>query len=105
MAETYYRWHPGRDASRLRALTCEEEGFYRRLVDHTFYRGWLPNDLRYLARVANVDPRVARRLWPRVSHLFTPDGDGWNVDLEGRRVATGGEPRSWTRTEDARESA
>jgi uncharacterized protein YdaU (DUF1376 family) len=74
-----YPWYP-RDFAMdepVQMMTLEEEGAYRRLLDHQWLHGSIPADVAQLARICkNVPPAKMRKLWGAIAPLFVADADG-----------------------------
>jgi uncharacterized protein YdaU (DUF1376 family) len=71
-----YQWYP-RDYmadALVVAMTLEQEGAYRRLMDVCWLEHGLPNDIDQLWRLAKAPSRdrFARRIWPIVGRKFQP---------------------------------
>lgn len=76
-----YQWYPkdyDTDEA-VKLMTYEQEGIYRRLLDHQALHGSIPEDP---AQIAMLVPKVPLRrflsLWPGMSMKFAP--------VDGRRV-------------------
>lgn len=70
-----YQWYPA-DADSdevFKLMTYEQEGIYRRLLDHQWIEGSIPSDVESLARLL---PKVPRdrflEIWPLISSKFRP---------------------------------
>lgn len=57
-------------------LEPEEMGVYVRLIFHQHQMGSLPNDMRELARLSNVDTQDFPAIWKKVSRKFVEREDG-----------------------------
>jgi uncharacterized protein YdaU (DUF1376 family) len=57
-------------------MSLEEEGAYRRLMDHCWIEGSIPDDLARLARLCRTSPDHMEAIWPAIRPCFTPVGDG-----------------------------
>lgn len=56
-------------------LTLEEEGFYTRIIMRYYSRGEaLPDDALEIAKICNVNKKVARRLLPKLLSKFDQSG-------------------------------
>lgn len=77
-----YQWYPkdyDTDEA-VKLMTYEQEGIYRRLLDHQALHGSIPADVRQIALlVPKVSPARFMKLWPAFSEKF-PIVDG------GRRL-------------------
>ncbi|MGD9930635.1 MAG: DUF1376 domain-containing protein [Mangrovibacterium sp.] len=51
------------------------KGVYIDLLAHQHVNGYLPSDMRKLARVARLSPDEFERVWEDIKHKFTIDGD------------------------------
>ena len=74
----------------VKLMTYEQEGVYRRLLDHQWFHGGLPGDVR---QVASLVPKVTfqrflKVIWPSMVGKFSraPDGRLVNPKLERVRV-------------------
>lgn len=83
-----YQWYPkdyDTDEA-VKLMTYEQEGIYRRLLDHQALHGSLPSDLRQIAMLV---PKVALKrflsLWPGMSMKFTAE-NGRMVNRKLERV-------------------
>jgi uncharacterized protein YdaU (DUF1376 family) len=67
-----------------RAMTLEQRGLYRELLDHQWNDGSLPNDEEALQRLGNATAQEWKRAWPKVRQRFVERDDGrlWNPKLE-----------------------
>lgn len=72
-----YLWYP-RDFDmdeEVKLMTYEEEGIYRRLLDHQWFHGGIPADL---ALTAKLVPKVSavrfRKCWLAMAAKFEADG-------------------------------
>lgn len=76
-----YQWFPkdyDTDEA-VKLMTYEQEGIYRRLLDHQALHGSIPADPREIAMlVPKVSPARFMALWPRIVGKF--------VEVDGRRV-------------------
>lgn len=85
-----YQWYP-RDFDmdeEVKLMTYEEEGVYRRLLDHQWFHDGLPADVKQIARLV---PKVAsqrfQKLWTSMSMKFElRDGRLVNPKLEKVRA-------------------
>lgn len=70
----YYAWYP-RDFAlneRVAAMTLEEEGAYRRLLDHQWLHGSIPADLGAIAAICkNISASRMKKLWVRLEPCFS----------------------------------
>lgn len=70
-----YPWYPGdfqRDEP-VQLMSLEEEGAYRRLLDHQWLHGSIPADVGQLARICkNVSVAKMRKLWGAIEPCFIP---------------------------------
>lgn len=81
-----YQWYP-RDFDmdeEVRLMSYEEEGVFRRLLDHQWFHDGLPADLDKLARlVPKIAPARFRKIWPAMAMKFEQvDGRLVNPKLE-----------------------
>jgi uncharacterized protein YdaU (DUF1376 family) len=71
------RW---RKSTAYTAMTVEQQGAYRNLLDEACLRGGaLPNDQTLLAKACG-DPRIWKRVGPVVMARFRLGPDGWRND-------------------------
>ena len=69
--ENWFKWYPGRFKADTMHLSVEEEGIYRRLIDHYMETAQpLPNNLQALARIAGVTVDHIESCWPVLSAFF-----------------------------------
>ncbi len=88
-----YLWYP-RDFDmdeEVRLMTYEEEGIYRRLLDHQWFHGGIPADVKQIARLV---PKVSlgrfQKCWPSMAAKFSAqDGRLVNLKLEHVRGERG----------------
>jgi hypothetical protein len=77
MKRPAYQWYPADAESDevYRLMTYEQEGVYRRLLDHQWMEGSIPSDPQV---IASLLPKMARdrflEIWPLVSGKFRPRG-------------------------------
>jgi uncharacterized protein YdaU (DUF1376 family) len=85
-----YQWYPA-DADSdevFRLMTYEQEGIYRRLLDHQWMEGSIPRDPQVLASLLpKMDKARFLEIWPLVSGKFRPRGSDRLVNdrLEAQR--------------------
>ena len=84
-----YLWYP-RDFDmdeEVKLMTYEEEGVYRRLLDHQWFHDGLPADVKQIARlVPKLSAARFRKLWPSMAMKFQArDGRLVNPKLEAVR--------------------
>jgi uncharacterized protein YdaU (DUF1376 family) len=69
-------------------MTLEEEGAYRRLLDHCWLQGSIPDDMQALARMCkNISPRRMEKLWKSIEPCFRKRAGRWyhpRLDIERR---------------------
>ena len=54
-------------------MTLEAEGAYRRLLDHQWLNGSIPDDIKALARICGkITPARMGKLWPMIAPCFVP---------------------------------
>lgn len=70
-------------------LTLEQQGAYKRILDHEWIDGPLPNDLEHIAQLIGMSAKGTRfkKLWARIERHFPTNGDGTrkNKRLEEER--------------------
>lgn len=86
----WYRWHPSdwRGSARVAALSAEERGVYRELLDLQAELGPFRFDPALLARQLRLDRAEIERAWPAVAGFFEEGPDGFlnsKVEDEVRR--------------------
>lgn len=83
-----YPWYP-RDFDmdeEVKLMTYEEEGIYRRLLDHQWFHDGLPSDVDKIARlVPKIPPARFKRMWPAMAAKFALVDDRL-VNLKLERV-------------------
>lgn len=89
-----YPWYP-RDFDmdeEVKLMTYEEEGVYRRLLDHQWFHGGVPCEIDLLARLVPKLPAAKfKRLWPSMAAKFTAvEGRLVNRKLERVRIEIDG---------------
>lgn len=72
-----YPWYIAdwRSAEAVLAMTLEERGLYRELLDHCWECGSIPNNEVVLRKIAQVTEKEWIRSWPAVKPQFLSDGD------------------------------
>ena len=87
-----YRWYPKdyEADEAVKLMTYEQEGIYRRLLDHQALHGGIPSDPKEIAMlVPKVSLKRFLALWPRLSGKFHPiDGRLVNGKLERVKADT-----------------
>ncbi len=86
-----YPWYPWfvsdwMSSGTARAMTLEQRGLYRELLDHQWNDGSLPNDEQQLQRLGNATPAEWKRSWPVVRQKFVERDDGRLVNARLERV-------------------
>jgi uncharacterized protein YdaU (DUF1376 family) len=73
-----FQWYPDRfrGSGAVQAMTLEEEGAYRRLLDSQWSRGYVPSDPRRIAAILGVTPRKARELFAAMAECFEEESPG-----------------------------
>lgn len=70
-----YQWYPG-DAladEAMTMMTLEEEGAFRRLLDHHYREHSIPADAEELRRLCKwITPSRFRKIWERIGKCFVP---------------------------------
>lgn len=75
-----FQWYPKDYLTdeNVMVMTLEEEGAYRRLMDHCWLQGSIPNDMRSLAALCkNITTSRMKKLWLNLQSCFQLDGDRW----------------------------
>jgi hypothetical protein len=70
-----YPWYPRDHAfdELVQTLSLAEEGAHRRLLDHQWMHGSIPDDLPSLARILkNIPPREMASIWKAIAPLYHP---------------------------------
>lgn len=85
-----YQWFP-RDFAMdevAQLMNYEQQGMYRKLLDHQWLEGSIPADEVELAALLKVPVARFRKLWPRIARKFAPCGPGrlQNGRLERQRT-------------------
>lgn len=87
-----YQWYPKDYESdeAVKLMTYEQEGIYRRLLDHQALHGGIPADVQEIAiLVPKVPARRFLALWPRIAGKFKlVDGRLVNEKLEKVKAST-----------------
>lgn len=68
-----YPWYPRDFAADepVQLMSLEEEGAYRRLLDHQWLHGSIPGDVESLARICKNTPiKEMRRIWAKIEVCF-----------------------------------
>jgi uncharacterized protein YdaU (DUF1376 family) len=88
-----YQWYPGDFCvdEPVLLMSLEEEGAYRRLLDHQWLHGSVPRDIRQLAAICKgITLARMKRVWQAVGPCFPPSPDDperlQNRRLERQRV-------------------
>lgn len=83
-----YQWY-ARDFAAdelVQLMTLEEEGAYRRLLDHQWLHGSIPADVAQIARICkNMPVRRMQKLWAAIGPCFVPAADDPSR-LQNRRL-------------------
>lgn len=84
-----YQWYPKdyETDEAVKLMTYEEEGIYRRLLDHQSLHGGIPADVGLIAKlVPKVSPARFKKLWPSMAAKFRQtEGRLINPRLERQR--------------------
>lgn len=72
-----YPWYPSDFAgsAKVAVMTLEQEGAYRRLLDHEWQEGSIPDDLEALARICRTTTAHMEKLWKTVRKCFVKNSD------------------------------
>jgi len=77
MSDQYIRWYPGDYQRDTGDLSLKEDGAYRRLLDHYYCNGPLPDDMERLftitRAISNTDQEAVTFI---VARFFTSNGTG-----------------------------
>ncbi len=88
----------------VKLMTYEEEGIYRRLLDHQAINGSLPHDPSQIARlVPKIAPARFLKLWPAMREKFAAREDGRLVNGKLERVKTATAAYVATKTDNGAE--
>lgn len=73
-----YLWYPKDwlSSTRVALLELDEEGAYRRLLDHQWLNGRVPDSCAALARLCGTTEAAMGRIWKAIEHFFEPSADG-----------------------------
>ncbi len=84
----YYRWYVQdyRASRNANALTWQQRGIYRELLDECWVEGCIPDDAERLAEIARVPLGVMAEAWPTLRKLFTPADGLDGVFVVSRRL-------------------
>jgi len=83
-----YPWYfaDWRSSEAVMAMTSEERGIYRELLDYCWEAGSLPADERLLQRMSLATDAEWRRSWSVVRQMFAErDGRLWHAKVDERR--------------------
>ena len=70
-SQNWYKWFPARYKADTMHLTAEQDGIYRRLIDHYMETTQpLPDSVAALARIAGVSSSELEGNWPILCHFF-----------------------------------
>ncbi len=86
---SWYPWFTGdwQSSGTARAMSLEERGLYRELLDQQWNLGSLPIDEAQLRRLAGASEKEWKRSWPAVREKFVRRGERWvNERMEQIRV-------------------
>jgi uncharacterized protein YdaU (DUF1376 family) len=70
-----YPWYPRDFAADepVQLMSLEEEGAYRRLLDHQWLHGSIPDDISSLAKICkNIPVRRMKKIWSSIEGCFSP---------------------------------
>jgi uncharacterized protein YdaU (DUF1376 family) len=88
-APPWFPFYPGDFILGTADLTCEEVGFYLRLLLFQWASDeGISEDVDQLKQIAKLDPRSVRRMWPKIRQKFKRSSDGlWrNSRIEAERA-------------------
>lgn len=73
-----YQWYPkDHDTDeRVKLMSLAQEGAYRRLLDHQWLHGSIPDDMEFCSKICRATVKEFRRLWPGVRACFEPVESG-----------------------------
>ena len=84
-----YQWYPKDYLADVHTtlMTLEEEGAYRRLLDHCWLEGSIPNDMQALGRMCKgLTPQRMAEMWVNLEPCFRLKGGRWfHPRLEAER--------------------
>lgn len=69
-----YQWYPRDAIVATRALSLEQRGLYRELLDWSWDQDGLPTDHETLAALVGITPRRFTKLWPAIECKFEEVG-------------------------------
>ena len=74
-----YQWYPQDHLSNAHVLqmTLEQEGAYRRLMDHCWLAGSIPLSVPELARLCRITPGRMEKIWTVIEPRFNRKGEGY----------------------------
>lgn len=97
MKQPWYPWF-ARDFNAdepVLLMTLEEEGAYRRLLDHQWLHGSIPDDVKALGVICkNTPPARMQKLWAAIAGCFTASDHGRLVNARLERVREKQEKRA-----------
>lgn len=85
-----YQWYP-KDYEmdeRVKLMSLAQEGAYRRLLDHQWIHGSIPDDVTACAKICRTSVRAFAKLWAGVRICFDDFGDGRLVQRRLERQRT-----------------
>jgi uncharacterized protein YdaU (DUF1376 family) len=74
----YYRFYlyKYRNSPKVQAMGHVERGFYRELLDECWDKGYIPDDLKELAKICHCPVSRLARAWPTLSKCFVQQSPG-----------------------------
>lgn len=72
--DPWYPWYVAdfRASLRVQKLTAAQKGIYRDLLDWTWMKGHIPDDVIVLADICDVSVALMQKHWPKLRKMFTP---------------------------------
>jgi uncharacterized protein YdaU (DUF1376 family) len=61
-----------RSSRKVQSMGYVQRGFYRELLDECWVRGYIPDDLKELAKICHCPPSRFAQAWPKLSKCFVP---------------------------------
>lgn len=74
--DMWFKWYPAKYKADTMHLTAEQDGIYRRLIDHYMETSQpLPDNLVALSRIAGISGDILEGNWPVLAVFFRTEGN------------------------------
>jgi uncharacterized protein YdaU (DUF1376 family) len=82
----YYLFYLGlyRSSRKVQSMGYVQRGLYRELLDECWVKGYIPDNIKELAKICHCPPSRFAQAWPRLSKCFIPLEPG---KLESERMS------------------